>query len=178
MPMHPRRTWYRRPFLPLAALIAATLVGSPLSAQTAAPAGAAPYKPTQFFGAGASSLSVNGNSSTWYNLLFGLGYKKVYFTVNFNLHSDADVGASANDYRLGYLLMHKQPHPKGGAMGLALTGGLWHPDQGDMSPMAAVDLFGALGKSSRFMANITFGQIFPEGGDGVTVLRPGLVFAF
>ncbi len=162
----------RRPLLPLAALIAATLAGSPLSAQ--APAAAAPYKPSSFISAGLTSLSANGNSTNWYSLGYGLGYKKVFFNVNFNLHTETEILNSANDYQLGYLFLHRQPEPKRGAVGMGLTGGLWQPDEGKISPMAAFNMFGALGQRSRFVGNVMLGMIFPEGGDATMAFRVGL----
>ena len=175
MPMHQRTTLSRWTVsLPVAALVAATLAASPLSAQAPAAAAPARYVPTQYLGVGLTQLSANGTSSTYYSALYGMGFKKLYASVAFNLYSESGVTASANDYQIGYLFMHKQPEPKKGAMGLAVAGGLWHPDEGDMSPMLAANLFGALGKTSRFLGTLMIGQIFPEGGDGVTTFRVGL----
>jgi hypothetical protein len=139
--------------------LAATLVGSTLSAQ--APA-AAVYRPSQWIGAGVIQLSANGATSTGYSGNFGMGYKKLYVTVATNIFSEAGSTTANNDYQVGYLFIHRQtPGSKGGATGIGITGGLWHPQEGDMSPMAALNMFGALGKTSRFVGHIMLGQIFP-----------------
>ena len=155
--------------------LAAILVNSSLTAQT--PAGAV-YKPSQWIGAGATQLSANGASSTGFNGAFGLGYKKLYFNVATNIFSEAGSTTANNDYQLGYLFIHRQTlGSKGGATGIGITGGLWHPQEGDMSPMAALNMFGALGKTSRFVGHIMLGQVFPEVGDPVMAFRVGLGYS-
>jgi hypothetical protein len=154
--------------------LAALLTASTLTAQ----APAAPvYKPTQWIGGGVTQLSANGNTSTGWNAAYGMAYKKLYVTVATNIFSEVETTAN-NDYQIGYLFLHKQtPGSKGGAMGVGVTGGLWHPQEGDMSPMAGVSLFGALGKTSRLLGTIMLGQIFPgDGADAVTAVRLGLGF--
>ena len=152
--------------------LAALFTASALSAQ--APA-AAVYKPSQWLGAGATQLSANGGTSTGFNGAYGMAYKKLYVTVATNIFSEANNTTANNDYQLGYLFIHRQTlGSKGGATGIGITGGLWHPQEGDMSPMAALNMFGALGKTSRMVGHLRLGQIFPEVGDPVMAFRVGL----
>jgi hypothetical protein len=151
--------------------LVALLTASTLSAQ--APAGPV-YKPSQWLGAGATQLSANGATSTGFNGAYGMAYKKLYVTVATNIFTEGETTAN-NDYQLGYLFIHRQTlGSKGGATGIGVTGGLWHPQEGDMSPMAGLNMFGALGKTSRMVGHMMLGQIFPEVGDPVTTFRIGL----
>ena len=154
---------------------AIVLVSSSLAAQAPA-AAAAVYRPSQWIGVGVMSLSANGTSTTGYNGAFGMAYKKLYVTVATNVFTEGETTAN-NDYQVGYLFVHKQVQgSKGGATGIGITGGLWHPQEGDMSPMAALNMFGALGKTSRLVGHVMLGEIFPEVGDPVMALRVGLGF--
>ena len=143
--------------------LAALLVSSSLSAQAPAPAPAATM-PTNWFGVGFTSLSSDGNSSTGYNLTGGVAFKKIYFNVASNIFSETGTTSVSNDYQLGYLFMHRQTSgSKGGQTAMGITGGLWHPQEGDMSPLAAFNMIGALGKTSRLLGHVMGGMIFAEG---------------
>jgi hypothetical protein len=157
--------------------LAALLVSSSLAAQ--APAAAPQVMPINWFGVGFTSLSFDGGSSTGYNLTGGVAFKKVYFNVATNIFSEAGNTNATNDYQIGYMFMSRQtPGSKGGATAMGITGGLWHPSEGDMSPMAAFNMIGALGKTSRFLGHVMGGLIFPEGGDQVMAFRVAIGYSF
>ena len=169
----------RRPAVRFASVsafaLAATLASSPLSAQAPVPA-PAPYTPSSWIGLGLTQLSNDGASSSAYSLAGGIGYKKLYFTVGANIPTESG-GDPVNDYQIGYLFMHRQtPGSKGGAVGMGITGGFWDPatEGVEMSPLASFNMFGALGKTSRFVGHVMGGLIFPEGGDQVMIFRVGI----
>jgi hypothetical protein len=159
---------------------AASLSLAPANAAAQAPAPApAPTLPTNWFGLGFTSLSFDGGSSSGYNLTGGVAFKKIYFNVATNIFSEAGSTTANNDYQLGYLFMHRQtPGSKGGQTAMGITGGLWHPQEGDMSPLAAFNMIGALGKTSRLVGHVMGGLIFPEGGDQVMAFRVSIGMTF
>lgn len=158
--------------------LTALLAASTLTAQAPATAGIQ-YKPSQWVGAGIMQLSSDGNTSSAWSLNYGMGYKKFYVTIAANTSTEPG-GDLAGEYQAGFLFMHRQtPGSKGGAVGMGITGGFWDPsaEGAEMSPIVSFNMFGALGKTSRFVGHVMGGLIFPEGGDQLMAFRVGMGFA-
>jgi len=132
---------------------------------------------TQVMGVGATALVGEASSNVGGALFYNAALSRLYLGVAFNVFSTDGVVSAANDFQIGYAFVHKNDPAVKDRVAFAIAAGYWMPDEGDGSPMVALNGFSAPSRWPVTM-HLMAGYVIPEVGDPVFAYRFGLAWVF